>query len=138
LARKQLAHHASASAVHVVQQADLASELASQPGDFFVPVMSTPTMIGLMELAAARVLQPILEAGETSVGAGLHVQHTAPTLPGTAIRAEARFTGMEGKLYVFEVSCMDDQGEVGRGVHRRAIVDAERFMASVRRRASGG
>ncbi|WP_373045608.1 thioesterase family protein [Vulgatibacter sp.] len=133
--RRVLEMNASATATKRVEEADLASALASEPGDLFLAVLSTPTMIGLMELAAARVLQQVLEPGESSVGAGLQVQHTAPTLPGREITAHARFTGMDGKLYTFEIRAEDDVGEIGSGFHRRAIVDVERFMASTRRRS---
>lgn len=42
--------------------------------------------------------------------------------------------GMEGKLYVFDVVARDPGGEIGRGVHKRAIVTRERLLAGAAKR----
>jgi fluoroacetyl-CoA thioesterase len=113
---------------------DLASILNQRPDDDFPPVFATTRMIGLMELAASRVLHPLLKEGEVSVGVGVDIMHTAATPIGARVTAEALFTGMDGKLYVFEVTVRDPGGEVGRGIHKRAIVSAERLRAGASRR----
>lgn len=48
--------------------------------------------------------------------------------------ATARYLGREGKLYAFEVVASDAGGEIGRGRHKRAIVDVERLQAAADRR----
>lgn len=113
---------------------DLATVLNQRPGDGFPPVLATARMIGLMELAGSRALHPLLKEGELSVGVSIDVVHTAATPIGARVRAEARFAGMEGKLYVFEVVASDPGGEIGRGMHKRAIVAAERLLAGAERR----
>lgn len=113
---------------------DLATIFEQQPQDAFPPVFATAHMIGLMELASARALQPQLKDGELSVGVSLDIQHLAPTAEGETVSASARFTGMEGKLYVFEVSASDAAGEIGRGLHKRAIVARERLLSGAERR----
>jgi|SRR5437660_4599024 len=113
----------------VVTAADLASALESEPGDRFPLVLATTRMIALMEVAASRVLQPLLGPGQLSAGIGVFVRHSAPTPPGAEVRAEARFTGMQGKRYLFDVVAFDGAGEIGRGTHERAIVDAARMLA---------
>jgi len=42
--------------------------------------------------------------------------------------------GREGKLFLFEVAAADEGGEVGRGRHKRAIVNAARLENSAQRR----
>jgi predicted thioesterase len=91
-------------------------------------------MIGLMEIAAARVLQPLLGPGELSVGVTVDVSHTAPTPLGAPVTAMARYAGREGKLFLFEVSVSDPGGEVGRGWHKRAIVSNERLQSGAAKR----
>src|SRR5947209_20273322 len=93
---------AEASASLVVQDADLAAVLAAAPGEAYPRVFATTRMIGLMELAAGRVLQPHLAEGELSVGVVVEVKHTAATLPGMRATAHAKYLGREGKLYRFE------------------------------------
>ncbi len=125
----------TATASLSVTGADLAGVLSHTPEDAFPPVFATSRMIGLMELAAARVMRPVLRAGEVSVGVSVEIQHTAATPVGARVDAEARFAGMEGKLFVFEVAARDAAGEIGRGRHRRAIVEEGRLLHGVRRRA---
>jgi len=117
-----------------VTDADLASALNLKPGDAFPPVLATARMIALMEIAGARVLQPLLQPGELSVGVTVDIVHTAATPKGVTVAAEAHFTGMEGKLYVFDVVARDPGGEIGRGKHKRAIVAAERIVAGANKR----
>ena len=82
-----------------------------------------------MEVAASRVLIPLLGPGELSVGVTVDINHTAPTPLGAEVTATARYTGRDGKLFVFEVSASDPGGEVGRGRHKRAIVSSERLQS---------
>jgi fluoroacetyl-CoA thioesterase len=126
--------NAMATAEWTVGPADLASALPIETEDEFPPVFATARMIGLMEIAAARVLQPLLGPGELSVGVTVDVSHTAPTPVGAQVIATARYAGREGKLFLFEVSVSDPAGEVGRGWHKRAIVSNERLQSGAARR----
>ena len=126
--------NATATAEWVVGPADLASVLSIETDDEFPPVFATARMIGLMEVAASRLLQPWLEPGELSVGVTVDVSHTAPTPLGAKVIATARYAGREGRLYLFEVSVADPGGEVGRGWHKRAIVSNERLQSGAAKR----
>jgi fluoroacetyl-CoA thioesterase len=108
------------------------------PGDVFPPVFATSRLVALMEVAAARVLSPCLGADEMSVGVAVDIVHTAATPVGASVTASARFIGREGKVFVFEVSARDAAGEVGRGMHRRAVVNAGRLAAGALKRAADG
>jgi fluoroacetyl-CoA thioesterase len=121
--------NATGTATIVVGPQDLASVISSEAGDDFPPVLATARMIALMEVAAARVLQPLLEPGELSVGVIVNVSHLAPTPLGAEVTATARYTRREGKLFHFEVSAADSGGEVGRGSHKRAIVSSEQLQS---------
>lgn len=125
---------ASGSATLVVQESDLASVLSAQHADLFPPVFATARMVAFMELAAGRALAGILEEGELSVGVSITVTHTAATPPGATVRAHARFLGMEGKFYRFEVVAEDEAGEIGRGTHDRAVIQARRLVEGAGRR----
>jgi predicted thioesterase len=94
-------------------------------------------MVGLMEVAAARILNSHLREGEVSVGVSVDVVHTAATPPGATVTATAKYVGRDGRLFLFEVSAADNAGEVGRGTHKRAIVTTERLLAGAARRATG-
>jgi predicted thioesterase len=121
-------------AEQVVGASDLASALSPAHVDPFPDVFATARMVALMEMAAARAMACILEEGEVTAGVSVNVTHTAATPPGLTVRARARFLGMEGKFYRFEVSAEDDAGEIGRGLHDRAILRHARLLEGAERR----
>ncbi|HEX5832457.1 MAG TPA: hotdog domain-containing protein [Pyrinomonadaceae bacterium] len=127
---------ATATAELVVGPTDLASSISNEHGDSFPAVLATARMVALMEMAAARAMQPVLGPGELSVGVTVDITHTAPTPPGAVVTANARFTGREGKLFVFEISAEDQGGEIGRGSHKRAIVETERLQRAAAKRTA--
>ena len=126
--------NATETATLVVGPQDLASSISSETGDSFPQVLATARMVALMEVAASRVLKPLLGPGELSVGVTVDITHTAPTPVGAEVTATARYAGREGKLFLFEVSCADKGGEVGRGWHKRAIVSSERLQSGAAKR----
>lgn len=136
--RPELEPGASTTVAHVVRDSDLASAFALEPGDRFPRVFATSRLVSVLEVAAARTMRPLLGSGELSVGIGMTVMHTAPTPLGGTIRATARFVAREGKRYVFDVVAEDDGGEIGRGRHERAVVNAERLEAGAAARRSAG
>jgi len=130
----ELEQDATGTATLVVGPQDLASSISNDTGDDFPPVLATARMVALMEIAASRVLVPLLAPGELSVGVTVDITHTAPTPLGAEVTATARYAGREGKLFLFEVSAADPGGEVGRGWHKRAIVSNERLQSGAAKR----
>ena len=126
--------NATATAELIVGPQDLASSLPIEMGDNFPAVLATARMVALMEIAAARVLKPLLGPGELSVGVTVDISHAAPTPPGAKVITTARYAGREGKLFLFEVSASDPGGEIGRGWHKRAIVTSERLQSGAAKR----
>ncbi|MCP4343619.1 MAG: thioesterase [Desulfobulbaceae bacterium] len=120
--------------VYTVLQQDLASEVAVGTEDSFPEVLATSRVIGLMEVSAARLLQPLLKAGELSVGVGIDIKHFAPTPVAEEVKVVATFLEPDGKLYLFEVEVFDRAGKVASGKHTRAIVDKNRLMDGAKSR----
>ena len=125
---------AAASAEISVGETDLASAFTPAATDVFPRVFATARLVALMEIAAARVLEPHLAEGEMSVGVTIDTTHTAATPQGATVRAHARFTGRDGKFYAFDVRAEDEAGEIGCGRHSRAIVERARLEASAAKR----
>jgi len=127
---------ASAMVHLVVRESDCASalQLSDDLRDNFPAVFATTRMIALMELAGARILHPLLQPGEMSVGAHIDVSHTAATPIGAKVAATATYRGRDGKLFVFDVVAHDPAGEIGRGTHKRAIVSRDRLIAGAAKR----
>jgi len=101
--------------------------LASRIEPSLAPVLSTPAMVSMMEMAAMDAMRGYLEPGESSVGMAIDVQHLAATPPGHRVRAEAQVVKCEGRRLEFTVRAFDEAEQIGSGTHRRAALDAAKF-----------
>ena len=106
------------------------------------PVVSTPSMIGQMEVAAAKLLQPFLPKGAISVGTHINVSHVAPATVGEKLQVTAALDHIyhpknSGRLrYVFSVEARVGRRLVGKGTVERAVVEPARFADRENRRAA--
>ncbi|MFZ0339250.1 MAG: hotdog domain-containing protein [Terracidiphilus sp.] len=94
-------------------------------------VFSTPSMIMLMEQSAREALRPFLEEGEESVGVEVQVEHIGAAVLGSTVRGVAKVVEIEGRRVGFEVRAFVGDREIGRGGHRRAVVQLNRLVANV-------
>jgi fluoroacetyl-CoA thioesterase len=117
----------SAQAELTVGDDDTAIAMGS--GD--VPVLATPRVIALCEEATVASLVDRLDAGTTTVGMRVQVDHLAPTAIGSRVVAEATLEKVEGRRLVFTVSVSDHRGLVAAGKVSRVVVDRERFLQRV-------
>ena len=108
----------------LVERADTAAEVGS--GSLLV--YATPCMAALMEGAACEAIEKGLAEGETTVGIELNLKHIAATPVGMEVRAEAEVTAVEGKIITFTITAYDEAGEIGNATHKRALVNAQRFL----------
>lgn len=133
----KLAVNTVASARLTVEKQHLATNISCESQDRFPPVFATAQMVALMEIAAARILYPVLESNELSVGVFVQVSHTAATSWGAKVTANAQYIGQEDKLFIFKVWAEDLGGEIGCGVHKRAVVNVDRLLTGAARRNAG-
>ena len=89
-------------------------------------VLSTPSMIGLMERAGIQAVQTILPECYTTVGFEVNVKHFAATPKGKKITVRAELLEVDGRKLRFKVEAHDEDKKVGEGTHRRAIVQIGR------------
>jgi fluoroacetyl-CoA thioesterase len=92
-------------------------------------VLATPVMVLMMENAALNAIRPYLDPGESAVGTAIDVRHLAATPVAHEVRAEAEVIKAEGKHLEFRVSAHDEMEEIGRGTHRRTIINLDSFNA---------
>jgi predicted thioesterase len=100
-------------------------------------VFATPYILSLMEQAAAEAIVAHLDPGEASVGYGFNFYHLAPTPVGATVIATAEVTSNEKSLVTFHIEARDDAEVAARGTHVRAVIDMDRFMRRVKRKAGG-
>ena len=89
-------------------------------------VLSTPSMIGLMERAGIQAVQSILPEGYTTVGFEVNVKHFAATPKGKKVTVRAELLEVDGRKLRFKVEAHDEDKKVGDGTHRRAVVQIQR------------
>lgn len=99
-------------------------------GSGMVLVYATPMMIGLMENAALKAVDPHLPEGYATVGTHLDVKHMAATPVGMQVRAEAELIAIEGKKLKFKVEAYDEKDKIGEGTHSRYIIQVDKFVKS--------
>jgi len=92
-------------------------------------VLSTPAMIGMMELAAAQSVRDALPPGSITVGTRVEVDHLKAVTVGAIVNAHARLSGYKGRFLVFETVARSGEDVIGRGRVFRAIVEPTRFQS---------
>ncbi len=110
---------------------------AAAVGSGLVPVFATPAMIALMENAAVHAVQNALEEGQGTVGTLLNVSHDTATPVGMKVWAEAELTAVEGRKLTYTVAAFDEAGPIGKGIHQRFIIQADRFLAKAEAKKEG-
>ena len=137
----ELAVGLRASMRHVVTEADTAIQAGS--GD--VPVLATPRLLALAEAACVAALESHLDAGMTSVGTGVTLEHRRPSPVGTELDVEAELTELAGRRLVFSFIARhvrpasaggpggedpdDEELVAGAGSVERIVVDRAKFLA---------
>jgi len=102
---------------------------AERVGSGTLAVFATPAMLALIEAAAVECVAAELEPGATTVGTLLNVQHLAATPIGMKVTACVELTEIDRRRLVFSANVYDEKGLIGKGLHERFIVDAEKFQA---------
>ncbi len=110
--------------------ADEDTAVAFRSGD--VAVLSTPRIVALCEEAAVAAVEGSLDAGETTVGMRIQLDHLNPTAVGDVVTADARLEKVEGRRLKFSVSVNDARGLVAAGKVTRVVVDRDRFLDKCR------
>ena len=101
---------------------------AAEVGSGSLLVYATPCMVALMEGAACEAIAEAIGENQTTVGIALNIEHLSATPVGMEVRAEAEVTAVEGKVITFELHAFDETGEIGKGTHKRCIVNSQKFL----------
>jgi fluoroacetyl-CoA thioesterase len=113
-----------------VGDADTATALGS--GD--VPVLGTPRVVAAFEAATVEALSGHLDAGTTSVGTRVVVDHQRAVPVGDTVVVTAALASVDVRLLHFEVAAVDAADRlVASGRVTRVVVDRERFLDHVQR-----
>lgn len=90
-------------------------------------VLSTPHMIGFMEMTCRNTVLPLLDAGHDTVGTHVNVAHLAASPIGMAVTFTAEVIRVDGRRVEFRVEARDEKEKIGEGTHERAIINIAKF-----------
>ena len=90
-------------------------------------VLSTPHMIGRMELTSRDAVLPFLDAGFDTVGTHVDVYHLAAAPIGAVVTFTAEVAAVDGRRLQFHVEAWDEREKIGEGTHERAIINVAKF-----------
>jgi predicted thioesterase len=114
-----------------------AERTASHIGSGAVRVYATPAMALFVERTCHGLIARHVPEGKTSVGVELRVRHLAPTPLGSVVHLRAEVISVEGGAITFRCDLRDDVEPVGEVEHVRRIVELERFLRRVEKKAKG-
>jgi fluoroacetyl-CoA thioesterase len=114
----------------VVKEEDLVRRL----GNIDVDVLSTPSLIQLLEAAAIQAIQGYLPPDQLTLGTEVKVRHLSPTPLGMKVTAHALLKEVNKNRLLFVVDAYDETDKVAEGEHERILVSKERFLQKVNRK----
>lgn len=98
------------------------SHLGEGPG-----VLSTPSMIALMERTSLELAKAHLDENEQTVGTMVHIWHRAAVKIGTAVTVHAKLLERDRRKLLFEVQVDAGDERIGDGTHERFVIDLGKF-----------
>jgi fluoroacetyl-CoA thioesterase len=104
---------------------------ATTIGSGTLEVLGTPAIAVMVEQVCRGMVDPLLEAGKTTVGSLLKIKHMAPTPIGDVIRLRAEIISIERNTLTFVIRLWDSVELVGEADHQRVIIDVQRFLERV-------
>jgi predicted thioesterase len=104
---------------------------AAHLGSGNVHVLSTPSLILLMEKATVSAVDPHLPPDQVSVGVRVDVSHLAATPLGMGAKAWAEVVDVIDRRVSLQVEAYDEVEKIGEGTIQRVIVNRSRFTEHV-------
>ena len=108
-------------------------DTARAVGSGDLPVLGTPTLLAWCEAATCAAVAGSLEAGSTTVGTRMTLEHVGASPVGAEVEVRADLAHVDGRLLRFTVAAshVADGRVVGAGEVTRVTVDAARFLERV-------
>lgn len=101
-------------------------------------VLSTPNLIGFLEMTARNLIKAHLPDGWDSVGTRVDVRHLAATPIGMTVRLEAEVVEVAEGRVTCRVEAWDDREKIAEGTHERFPIEVARFTRRVQGKKAQG
>ncbi len=114
----------------VVQHSDTADNYSNDLKN----LLATPKLIHMAIDASISAIDPYLPDEYVSVGVSINFVHTAPTSLGMTVTVRASIVAIEEHDLIIELRAWDEQGDIGHGTHKRAVVLKEDVLKKAEER----
>ena len=86
-------------------------------------VLSTPSLLKLMEECCIEASDPYLPDGSTTVGYAVDgLRHVAPTAIGGVVTVKAVLTEVDRNRLTYEIAAHEGDTQIGVATHKRAVI----------------
>ena len=97
------------------------------PAHLPAAMLSTPSMIALIEQTCLTLTEAYLDEGETTVGTHVCVSHQAAALEGEEVTIRCRLSQIERRRLTFDIEVDGARSRISEGTHQRAVVSLDRI-----------
>jgi fluoroacetyl-CoA thioesterase len=94
-------------------------------------VAATPYLVTIAEIVCYEICRTIIDPSEITVGARVEIDHLGASKVGTTLVVDATLRSRERNRFIFDVTIKDGERTVGKVVHHRAAVAAEKLKAAL-------
>ena len=89
-------------------------------------VLSTPSLLSLMENASIKASEPYLPEGHTTVGYAVdRLRHIAPTSIDHKVRIKSVLTEVDRNRLTYEIEAFEGDKRIGTATHKRAVISTD-------------
>lgn len=96
-------------------------------------VLSTASLIGIMQIACAEVMAPFLMADEMVVSVRVEMRHFGAVPAGTRLTLKTEVTEIIDRQVSFNVEASDGRQTIASGKNYMFIIEKERFESGIER-----
>jgi len=100
--------------------AEMTTNRTGKPGD---DVLSTPSLLDLMELCCMEASDRFLPEGHTTVGYAVDgMRHMAPTAIGKTVTLRSELTEVDRNRLTYSIEAFEGNKKIGVATHKRAVI----------------
>ena len=112
-----------AAEIEVEVTADLTTNRTGRPG---ADVLSTPSLLKLMEMCSIEVTDPRLADGHVTVGYAVDgLRHIAPTAIGAVVRVRSVITEVNDTRISYDIEAYEGDKPIGVAQAKRAVISQD-------------
>lgn len=100
-------------------------------------VLSTSSLIGIMQASCAEVMAPFLSEGEMVVSVRVEMNHFGAVPIGTRVKLKTKIVEVRDQRVIFSVEAQDGIQTVASGKNDMFIIDRKRFEKGIERHKAG-